>query len=90
MHHYALIYKNNVFSFSHEVGHSDPEKLKDAALGIQHLSPEELKQRQMEIKVRFIVCPMKILNEFISCCWIIKLCHSFCCSFTRAFCSGIQ
>ncbi|KAK6139101.1 hypothetical protein DH2020_027162 [Rehmannia glutinosa] len=32
------------------VGHSDPEKLKEASLAIQRLSPEELKQRQMEIR----------------------------------------
>ncbi|XP_051122543.1 hsp70 nucleotide exchange factor FES1 [Andrographis paniculata] len=32
------------------IGHSDPAKLKEAALGIQHLSPEELRERQMEIK----------------------------------------
>ncbi|KAK6139120.1 hypothetical protein DH2020_027138 [Rehmannia glutinosa] len=32
------------------VGHSDPEKLKEASLGIQRLSTEELKQRQMEIR----------------------------------------
>ncbi|KAL2226697.1 UNVERIFIED_CONTAM: Hsp70 nucleotide exchange factor fes1, partial [Sesamum indicum] len=31
-------------------GHSDPAKLKEATLDIQHLSPEDLKQRQMEIK----------------------------------------
>ncbi|XP_011075719.1 hsp70 nucleotide exchange factor FES1 isoform X1 [Sesamum indicum] len=32
------------------IGHSDPAKLKEATLDIQHLSPEDLKQRQMEIK----------------------------------------
>ncbi|KAL8534957.1 hypothetical protein ACS0TY_010836 [Phlomoides rotata] len=32
------------------IGHSDPEKLKEAALDMQRLSPEELKERQMEIK----------------------------------------
>ncbi|GFP83044.1 hsp70 nucleotide exchange factor fes1 [Phtheirospermum japonicum] len=32
------------------IGHSEPEKLEEAALGIQQLSSEELKQRQMEIK----------------------------------------
>ncbi|KAL0363817.1 UNVERIFIED_CONTAM: Hsp70 nucleotide exchange factor fes1 [Sesamum angustifolium] len=31
-------------------GHSDPAKLKEATLDIQRLSPEDLKQRQMEIK----------------------------------------
>ncbi|PIN01549.1 Armadillo/beta-catenin-like repeat-containing protein [Handroanthus impetiginosus] len=32
------------------IGHSDPAKLKEATLEIQRLSPEELEQRQMEIK----------------------------------------
>ncbi|KAK4395713.1 hypothetical protein Sango_1725600 [Sesamum angolense] len=32
------------------IGHSDPAKLKEATLDIQRLSPEDLKQRQMEIK----------------------------------------
>ncbi|KAL0336588.1 UNVERIFIED_CONTAM: Hsp70 nucleotide exchange factor FES1 [Sesamum radiatum] len=32
------------------IGHSDPAKLKEATLDIQHLSPEDLKQRQTEIK----------------------------------------
>ncbi|CAA0839044.1 ARM repeat superfamily protein [Striga hermonthica] len=32
------------------IGHSDPAKLEEAALGIQNLSPEELMQRQVEIK----------------------------------------
>ncbi|KAH6837896.1 ARM repeat superfamily protein [Perilla frutescens var. hirtella] len=32
------------------IGHSDPKKLKEAALDIDRLSAEELKQRQMEIK----------------------------------------
>uniref|UniRef100_A0A5B7BIV4 Putative hsp70 nucleotide exchange factor FES1 isoform X2 n=1 Tax=Davidia involucrata TaxID=16924 RepID=A0A5B7BIV4_DAVIN len=32
------------------VGHSDPAKLKDTAEHVQHLSPDELKKRQMEIK----------------------------------------
>ncbi|KAL7142121.1 hypothetical protein ABFS83_08G102000 [Erythranthe nasuta] len=32
------------------IGHSDPAKLKETTLNVQCLSPEELKQRQMEIK----------------------------------------
>ncbi|KAL8045265.1 hypothetical protein ABFX02_08G101800 [Erythranthe guttata] len=32
------------------IGHSDPAKLKETTLNVQRLSPEELKQRQMEIK----------------------------------------
>lgn len=32
------------------IGHSDPAKLKDAAEGAQHLSPDELKRRQIELK----------------------------------------
>ncbi|KAL0310183.1 UNVERIFIED_CONTAM: Hsp70 nucleotide exchange factor FES1 [Sesamum calycinum] len=32
------------------IGHSDPAKLKEATLDIQRLSPEDLKQRQTEIK----------------------------------------
>lgn len=32
------------------IGHSDPEKLKEASLDIERLSPEDLKLRQMEIK----------------------------------------
>ncbi|KAL6547409.1 hypothetical protein OROMI_023130 [Orobanche minor] len=32
------------------IGHSDPAKLEESAVGIQRLSPEELKLRQMEIK----------------------------------------
>lgn len=42
-----------------EAGHSDPEKLKDAALDIERLSSQDLKQRQMEIKVRFVFLPGK-------------------------------
>nr|XP_027098044.1 uncharacterized protein LOC113717406 isoform X1 [Coffea arabica] len=32
------------------IGHSDPSKLKEAAKDVQHLSPDELKKRHMEIK----------------------------------------
>ncbi|KAL1550550.1 hsp70 nucleotide exchange factor FES1 [Salvia divinorum] len=32
------------------IGHSDPEKLKEAALDIERLSSQDLKQRQVEIK----------------------------------------
>ncbi|KAK4779592.1 hypothetical protein SAY87_015698 [Trapa incisa] len=32
------------------IGHSDPEKLKETAQDVQRMSPDELKQRQMEIK----------------------------------------
>lgn len=42
-----------------EAGHSDPEKLKEASLDIERLSPEDLKLRQMEIKVRFVIRPRK-------------------------------
>ncbi|KAG8365736.1 hypothetical protein BUALT_Bualt17G0002900 [Buddleja alternifolia] len=38
------------FPFEIEIGHSDPAKLKEAVLDVQHLSPDELNQRQMEIK----------------------------------------
>lgn len=42
-----------------EAGHSDPEKLKEAALDIERLSSQDLKQRQVEIKVRFVARPHK-------------------------------
>ncbi|XP_052205766.1 uncharacterized protein LOC127810367 [Diospyros lotus] len=32
------------------IGHSDPEKLKATAKDVQHLSPDELKKRQIEVK----------------------------------------
>lgn len=35
-------------------GHSDPRKLKETAEDVQRLSPDELKKRQMEIKVKII------------------------------------
>lgn len=37
-----------------ESGHSDPEKLKETAQDVQRLSPNELKERQVEIKVSFL------------------------------------
>lgn len=43
--------------FSHFIfllGHSDPAKLKETAQDVQHLSPNELKRRQEEIKVNII------------------------------------
>lgn len=39
---------------ANESGHSDPEKLKETAQDVQRTSPDELKKRQMEIKVRFV------------------------------------
>lgn len=35
-------------------GHSDPTKLKETAQDVQRFSPNELKKRQMEIKVKII------------------------------------
>ncbi|KAL0420541.1 UNVERIFIED_CONTAM: Hsp70 nucleotide exchange factor fes1 [Sesamum latifolium] len=55
-------------------GHSDPAKLKEATLDIQRLSPEDLKQRQMEIK-----------GETTS-----MFCVYFCITDTVAFCMLAQ
>lgn len=44
-------------------GHSDPAKLKETAKEVRKLSPEELKGRQIELQVRFIVLWCKIWEE---------------------------
>lgn len=49
-------------------GHSDPAKLKEKAEDVQRLSPDELKKRQLEIKVGF--------GEPVRCFFILYICSS--------------
>lgn len=44
-----------LFILATEPGHSDPTKLKETAENVQQLSSENLKQRQLEIKVSILL-----------------------------------
>lgn len=48
---YACINKR-FFFLTTNLGHSDPTKLQETAQEVQRLSPDDLKKRQIEIKVR--------------------------------------
>ena len=48
----CALFPANQSNVSNWLGHSDPEKLKEKANDVQRLSANELKKRQLEIKVR--------------------------------------
>jgi uncharacterized membrane protein SpoIIM required for sporulation len=66
-----------VISFAFDLGHSDPEKLKESAIAQSHerLSPTELQKSQIEIKV------IQISNS-LSVCVCVCLCLLFIYLFT--------
>lgn len=41
-------------------GNSDPEKLKEAAEDIKHMSKDDLERRQLQLKVRIEIAPFSV------------------------------
>lgn len=69
--HYFRIWNFNGSCSTYESGLSDPEKLKETAQDVKRMSPDELKKRQMEIKVRFMFLFLVIFySDDKSCLWL--------------------
>lgn len=51
---YCIHVLKSIFFHAIDLGHSDPAKLQETAEGVQRLSTNGLKKRQMETKVRNI------------------------------------